>query len=638
MKFLHIRVIIVFLLFILSVSCNTEPDIFLSPDSNIKVKMFLSDHKPVFDLFYKGKPILKNSALGLKIDDESFNNKYSIVSIEDRSVNEEWKPVVGKVSLVKNNYNEYLIKLKEKKGKYREVDVTFRLYDDGVAFRYNIPVQDDIDTYVIEEDLTSLNFTHDMSWWTGNDEHPNLHSSTLDSLPSIAKPPLVAQFDSSVWVSFCEGAIYNYSDFTIKKGNEPNSVGCQVYPSKGKTGMPTSWRVIQLGETAGVLLESNILENLNPECKIEDVSWIKPGKAMWDWRVWKYVAPDGYEYGLNTVSHKRFVDFASEHNIKYLVIDADWYGPEFEENSDPTKSRDGIDIHEIIDYANKRDVGIILYINDVGAKKYGLDNVLHRFHEWGAAGIKYGFMEGQGQEKVKHTRLVVETCAKYKLLVNFHDLPVPPSGDTRTWPNLIAREYCHAQADAKRSYWPETAVSAAFVNMLLGPLDMGNGWYDLNNAEKRKRVFQEIPGTVAAETAKLVVFYSGLMILPDAPEEYEKKADLFEFVEDLPDSYDAIKVLGGTPDTYISIARRKGEKWYVGSLTNRESRSLKISLDFLDKNKNYIAKIYKDAPDSHFLTNKESYEIQEMRVNNNSVVDVDLAPGGGCSILLSPVE
>jgi alpha-glucosidase len=319
-----------------------------------------------------------------------------------------------------------------------------------------------------------------------------------------------------------------------------------------------------------------------------------------------------------------------------LLIDADWYGPEFEEDSDPTKAKEGIDIQNFLKYADKKGIKVILYLNDVGAKRYGLETILSQFHEWGAAGIKYGFMEGVGQEKVLKTREITRLCAKYQLLVNFHDLPIPPSGDTRTWPNLIAREYCHAQADAKRSYWPETAVSAAFINMLVGPLDMTNGWYGLNKAHSRERVFEQIPGTVAAENAKLVVFSTGMMILPDAPEEYEAKADLFEFIKKLPDSYDEFKVLGGTPNTYISIARKKGDNWYIGNLTNRESRIIKLPLNFLDKSKKYKAIIYEDTPDSHFLNNKETYQIRRVNVTADMELKLTLAPGGGSSVFIAP--
>ena len=637
LKLIHIPIVYLFILTVTLSSCQKNTQIFTSPDSNIEVELTMKENNPTFNLKYNNNLLLDNSQLGLLLNDTTFGEGFTIAKISKTSFDETWKPVISKVSSIRNNYNQWNVILKETAATQREFEIIFRLYNDGVAFRYNIPEQANISEFEILADKTTLNFTTDVKWWSGNDEHENLFSSTLDSLPLTVKTPLVANFSNSVWMAFCEGAIYDYSDFIVKKCVAKNTIGCDMYASKGKVGVPTSWRVIQLGQSAGALLESNILDNLNPECKIEDASWIKTGKAMWDWRVWTYKTRDGFEYGLNTESHKRFVDFAAKNNIKYLLIDADWYGPEFEENSDPTKAKEGIDIQNFLKYADKKGIKVILYLNDVAAKKYGLETILSQFHDWGAAGIKYGFMEGTGQQKVLHTREVTRLCAKYQLLVNFHDLPIPPSGDTRTWPNLIAREYCHAQADAKRSYWPETAVSAAFINMLTGPLDMTNGWYDLNSAHSRERVFQPIPGTVAAENAKLVVYSSGMMILPDAPEEYEKKADLFEFIKNLPDSYDEFKVLGGTPNTYISVARRKGNNWYIGNLTNRDSRIIKLPLNFLDKSKKYKAIIYEDTPESHFLNNKEDYRIREVDVTSKSIFDLHLASGGGSSITITPV-
>jgi alpha-glucosidase len=634
LKLTNIPIVYIFILFAAFSSCQKHTELFTSPDSNVEVELIMENKKPTFNLKYNNNQLLHKSQLGLLLKDTTFGESFIIAEISKTSLDKTWKPVISKVSSIRNNYNQWSIILKETGTTQREFEIIFRLYNDGVAFRYNIPAQVNISEFEIIADKTTLNFASDVKWWSGNDENENLFSSTLDSLPLTVKTPLVANFNNSAWMAFCEGAIYDYSDFIVRKDVTENTIGCEMSASKGKTDVPTSWRVVQLGKSAGALLESNILDNLNPECKISDTSWIKTGKAMWDWRVWTYKAHDGFEYGLNTESHKRFVDFAAKNRIKYLLIDADWYGPEFEENSDPTKAKDGIDIQNFLKYADEKEIKVILYLNDVGAKKYGLETILSQFHDWGAAGIKYGFMEGSGQEKVLHTREVTRLCAKYQLLVNFHDLPIPPSGDTRTWPNLIAREYCHAQADAKRSYWPETAVSAAFVNMLTGPLDMTNGWYDLNSAHSRERVFQPIPGTVAAENAKLVVYSSGLMILPDAPEEYEKKADLFEFIKNLPDSYDKFKVLGGTPDTYISVARKKGDNWYLGNLTNQTGRSLNLSLDFLDKSKKYNATIYEDAPTSHFINNKESYQIRHVEVTTESVLKLTLAPGGGSSVVI----
>ena len=626
------------LLIVLFTGCHKNPASFTSPDGKLAFHFRLKDGVPGFNLNYKDALVLGNSSLGLTLSDSGFTNKLVLIEVKKRTLDTIWQPLFGKVSQIRNNYNEWTFMMEESAFPERKIDIIIRVYNNGIAIRYNFPKQAGVKDFTITGDLTTFHFANNLTWWSGNGEHPNMGPLPMDSIPKNIHLPFVAKFNNSIWLAIHEAAIYNYSNFSLGKGNDTNSIQINLPPSKGDTGIPTSWRVLMLGTSPGSFLESNILDNLNPPNKIKDPSWIKPGKSMWDWRVWGYKAPDGFEYGLNTVSHKRFVDFAATNNIRYMLLDADWYGPEFDKNSDPTKARKGIDIEEFMQYAHSKNVGVILYLNDVGAKKYGLEKILSRFHDWGAAGVKYGFMRGTDQEKVLHTREVVRLCAKYKLLVNFHDNPVPPSGDTRTWPNLIAREYCHSQADAKRSYFPETAVSSAFINMLAGPLDMTNGWYDLNNAQSRFRVFQPIPGTVAAETAKMLVFYSGLMVLPDAPEEYEKKADLFGFIKNLPDTYDEVKVLSGTPDTYISMARRKGENWYIGNLTNRERRTLQIPLTFLEKSKKYKAVIYEDAPDSHYLENKESYNIRTIDANANTVLDVILAPGGGCGIAITPIN
>jgi alpha-glucosidase len=250
-------------------------------------------------------------------------------------------------------------------------------------------------------------------------------------------------------------------------------------------------------------------------------------------------------------------------------------------------------------------------------------------------------MKGSPKEKVVNTRRIVELCANYKLMVNFHDNPVAPSGDRRTWPNLITKEFGHSQADAKRSYFPETIVTVPFVNMLAGPLDLCNGWFALNSAftSNRHKVFEEIPGTVAAEVAKLIVVYGGCFVLPDAPEEYLKKDDLFDCIRKMPAHFDSYKVLDGEIGEFISVARCSGDDWFVGTLTNRESRELTIDFDFLDGNKKYMATFYEDTPETHFMENKEAYQIREnIPIHKNSQIKIKLAAGGGHSIWIRPVE
>jgi hypothetical protein len=285
-------------------------------------------------------------------------------------------------------------------------------------------------------------------------------------------------------------------------------------------------------------------------------------------------------------------------------------------------------------YANEKDVGIILYLNDVGAKNFGLERVLKQFAEWGAVGVKYGFMRGTPKDKVLHTREVVELCAKYKLMVNFHDYPIPPSGDRRTWPNLMTKEFGHSQADAKKSYFPETAVTSPFVNGMAGPQDLCDGWFGFNEAISRVKVFQEIPGTVAAEVAKLIVNHSGWRVLPDAPEEYLKKDDLFDCIRQMPAQFDSYRVLSGEIGKYISVARGSGDDWFIGNLSNREARELIIDLEFLPPGLHYEATFYKDADDSHFMTNREAYQIDKQTVQSSDKLEIQMAPGGGQAIWL----
>ena len=441
---------------------------------------------------------------------------------------------------------------------------------------------------------------------------------------------------TQIYLSIQEAEIMRYAPFVLSAKDERNTMTFTVTPTNDVLPVKTSWRSFIIGNRAGDLVESNLLVNLNEPCKIDDTSWIKPGKSLWDWRVWGYKTDDGFEYGLNTVSHKRLIDFAAANNIQYLLIDADWYGPEFSEESNPANAREGIDIEQCMTYAKEKDIGIILYLNDVGAKKFGLETVLKQFSEWGAVGVKYGFMKfDKLEDKVRHTREVIELCAKYKLMVNFHDGPIAPSGDRRTWPNVVTREFCHAQADAKRSYYPETGVNQAFINMVAGPLDVTNGWFDLNNAmQSRVRVFEDIPGTLVAEVAKLIVYYSGWIVLPDAPEAYLKYDDLFDCVRKIPAQYDSFKVLDGDIDHFICVARQAGDDWFVGTLTNREQREVEIDFSFLPPGIQYNAVLYEDAPESHFLTNKEVYQIEQKTINADTKLTIHMAAGGGHAIYL----
>ncbi|GLR19524.1 glycoside hydrolase family 97 protein [Portibacter lacus] len=629
------------LLFLLTIfSCSQKDDFTLtSPNGDLQIDIFSKDQRRSISVLYLKDTIFTSAAFGLLVNDYNFGEQVSYKHKEVNDVDETWKAINGKQAEIRNHYREYSFQVAANSNKEKFYKLIFRLYDDGFAYRYDFPHEVIGDSITIQKELTSLDMKGDYTYWAYNGEKHNVGPITRSSEDKKqVRIPMVIQLKNNRFMAIHEADISEFGPFSMNAAAPDQSLVFNTSYSTRKKAFKTSWRSFMLGENIGDLVESNLLENLNEPCKIEDPSWIKPGKSLWDWRVKGYKTEDRYTYQLNTKSHKRFIDFASKNNIQYLLIDADWYGSEFSETSDPTSSIDGVNIEECMAYAADKKVGIILYLNDVGAKKFGLEAVLKQFSEWGAVGVKYGFMKGNAEQKVKHTHEVVALCAKYKLMVDFHDNPIPPNGDSRTWPNLVAREYGHAQADAKKSYFPETAVNTPLINMIAGPLDLTNGWFDLNHAHSREKVFQELPGTVVAEVAKLIVIYSGWMVLPDSPEEYAKKDDLFDCIRQMPAQFDDLKVIDAKIDEYVSIARKSGEDWFIGSLTNREARTLKLDFSFLPENEKYEATIYEDASDSHFLNNKEAYQIRTQLIDSSTQLSITMGAGGGNAIHLKHLK
>ena len=390
--------------------------------------------------------------------------------------------------------------------------------------------------------------------------------------------------------------------------------------------------MILYGTTPGVLTDSHLIELLNPDPDpAYDFSWVKPGMAVWDWRI-NGAEWEGFKYTMSYPSWIRMVDFAAAQGFKYLVLDANWYGPEFASDSHPVEGDKAKDVQNLIAYGKEKGVGIWLYLNDVGGRKFPIEETLKQYGDWGAAGVKYGFMSGSQEEKNPWTRKITELCAKNHLLVDYHDGPVHPYGQMRTWPNAVTREYCHAQLDAHRVFEPKTFVTTVFVNMVAGPVDMNNGMFDLRQGHTtRVDESQPVPSTLVSEAARTLIVFSGVTILPDIPEFYEKYPALLDYLSSQKMPWKESRTLAGEIGEYIVMMRQTEDAYLVGAVTNESGRTIDLPLTFLEEGI-FDAEIVEDGDDAHYLTNRETLKVSKKQVTNKDILKLKLAPGGGACL------
>lgn len=410
----------------------------------------------------------------------------------------------------------------------------------------------------------------------------------------------------------------------------------KIKQNKIETGAPytSAWRVVMCANTPGGLVDSHLLELLNPEAT-GDWSWVKPGVDLWDWRIDGAVW-DGYHYGMDYESWVKMIDFAAEEGFRNLVLDANWYGPEFAKSSDPTKGDKARDVQNIIKYGKEKGVGVWLYLNDVAGINYPIEETLAQYEQWGAAGVKYGFMNGNPLEKNRRTQKLTSLCAQHHLMIDFHDYPVHPFGQMRTWPNAVTREFCKAQLDGRQIFYPKTFVTSVFVNMVSGPVDMNNGFMELHQGRTtRKDNNQEVPTTATGEIARTLITWSGATVIPDIPEYYRKYPQLLEFLSAEKQPWQESVTLDGEIGKYIVMMRRNADGDYlVAAATDEEAREITIPLSFLPKGTVWNATVNTDAGTTDFRTERETFVNYRMKADSQTNITIRLAPGGGACILL----
>ena len=589
-----------------------------SPDGQVSASFDVKDGTLFYSVSKGGTPIVGSSKV------EIFAGaKTEVVAESTGNSDSSWNPVWGQFSTIRDHHSELTLSV--------TVDgmpakLQCRVFDTGVGFRFVLPE---------ESKGKKLTFFNEYKPLEGVKNYAGARGQELRPKSQRGSIPVVTERSDGLHVAFLESDLYSAADFELMKVGISKKDGSFTASSSAVStgeGQVTAWRTILIGDTAGDLVVNTVPLNLAAPCKIEDTSWIKPGKGLWDWRVHGYDNGD-FVYGIDTRSYLRYIDFCSEQGIEYFTVDDHW----FKSAKDGTMTvSPEVDIEKVMSYAKENGVMIMLYY-DTRKGSFGDDKLFNHYAGLDASGMKYGFRGNRSA----FTRNAIAAAAENKLLINFHDGPVPMAGVERTMPNLITREYCHGQQDSRSAFTPETFLKMAMVSALSGPLDMSNGNFGIKSInagerEKGPKKKNSYISTVVSEVARCLVIYTGLVTLPDAPEEYLKKADLFEFLKVMPATWDETRVLNSKIGNYITTARRSGDTWFIASVNDQTERTLNVPLDILQPGKTYQATLYQDAPDAHGVKNSEAYEIKTATVKKGDVIEAKMAVGGGHAMILKP--
>jgi alpha-glucosidase len=662
MKFSHYFVTACLLpacLLILPFSCinkvNKTASVY-SPDSTIQIQCYTDDSLSgqfQYAVYFKNKPVILPSGIELNFPNQiPIKENLEIISVNSGTANESWERVWGKRKTVINNYNSISLELHEKVNPRRKIFIHFRAYNDGIALRYELPVQKGLDSIVLASDKIEFSFAADHAVWATfwNKFHISQEveftASKLSDITekNIIGTPLLVNAGNA-WIALLEADITDWacSGFTADS-NKPNTLISipSWLPDDSAVVVKTSsqrespWKVAMISDKPGKLIESDILQNLNDPCALDDVSWIKPGISAWDWWWSGRYAPDaGFTLGPNTETMKYFIDFASEMGWQYQLVDWQWYGPPFKEDgsfnldADITKMIPEIDIPEIVRYANSKNVKTILWILWPNADKQ-MEEAFAMYEKWGVAGIKIDFMDRNDQEMVNFYHRIARAAAKHHLVVDFHGAYVP-DGLSRTYPNLITREGILGNEYNKWSnrITPQHCLTIPFTRMLAGEMDFTPGGFLNDNPDKFVIAGGDSPaphvmGTRCFQLAMFVVYESAFQVFCESPFNVRNKPGS-EFLKSIPSSWDDTRVIEGEPGQFIAIARRSGNRWYLAGMSVNK-RNFEIKTDFLGEG-SYKATLWIDSPAA--FKNPRNLVKKQFDCGNDSVIKAEAADGGG---------
>jgi alpha-glucosidase len=609
----------------------------------------------VYTVQFCGKQVIEPSALRLEFEGQpSLGADVRIVNTTASSEERTYRLVTGKASQVRDRYNALLVDLEEPGAMARKLTIEARAYDDAVAFRYVVPEQKPINRFRLTKEGTEFRVAQDATAYAlvlpnfrsgYESEYLKLPISAFSNQGGVASRvliglPLLMEIPGVAWIGIAEADLRDYSSMYLMNpsgswaGHWFESV---LAPSiedpdvivKGSLPHHSAWRVLLVGDQPGRLVESNVITSLNPESEIADTSWIRAGRASWDW--WNgSLGADG-KRSYTTQTMKYYVDFAAKSGFEYMLVDAGW-----SDKNDITKMNGSVDVPELVRYAQQKGVKVWIWLLGNAVDRQ-MDEAFPVYEKWGVAGLKIDFILLDDQHGINFYYRVAKKAAEHHLMLDFHGA-TKPSGIERTYPNILGYEAVLGMENAKvgRRDNPDYHTTIPFTRMLAGPMDYTPGAFDNSTREDfiPRMESPMVMGTRAHQLAMYAVFQAAFQMVSDTPKAYENQPD-FRFIQNAPASWDETRVLNGQPGEYVTIARRHGKEWFLGSLNNWNARQLDVSLDFLAAG-SYTAEIYSDAADAK--QHPKNARIERKPVNRTSHLQLTLAPGGGYAAQLTPLH
>ena len=664
---MHLKKLFIAFILLVSISSCKQKEIELihtitSPNLKNKIVFELNDGIPCYYVTHDDKKVLQKSKLGFVFkNNDTLLKHFKILNVNEKSFDENWEQVWGEKKIIRNNYKQLSIILQEKSQKKRTLEIQFKAFNDGIALRYLYPKQE-IDSLIIMDELTTFNLNNDgVAWWIPayqDNRYEYLTKKTsLSNLVDKVHTPLTIKSNDGLFLSFHEANLKNYASMTLGR-TSTNELKADLIPwadgDKVKTNgsFVTPWRTLQIAETPGDLITSSLILNLNDPNKLTDTSWIKPNKYLgiwWGMHIGKYTFWESPTQGATTINAFKYIDYCEKLEIDHLLIEG-WnkgWTPAWYENAmhmfSFTKEADNFDLKKVTEYAKSKGVSIIGY-HETGSN---IENYLNQidagmalYKELGIHDVKIGQVGSRlnmkewhhGQFGVNYYRNVLEKALEYQLTVNFHE-PIKDTGERRTYPNMMSREGARGQ---EYNAWsdgnpPNHTTILPFTRFLSGPMDFTPGILDVEI--KQGHEGRDVHTTAAKQLALYVVLYSPIQMLADLPENYVKNP-AFKFLQDVPVDWEDTKVLNAKIGEHITTIRKDkySEDWYLGSITNEESRLFKINLSFLDKKSIYEAQIYADEENITWNKNANKIKISTRKVKSTDSLIIKLAQGGGTAI------